>query len=230
LNARNIEPASKWANFFVGIGVRHELESFFPLLQAPEAETLLKTAYQWASLQTSTRNINTAAERAAKVVFALKTYARYDTTGEKVSARATEGIETVLTLYDNQLKQGVNVIRHYDPSLPEILCYSDELNQVWTNLIHNALQAMDNRGTLTVGVKQQDDAIHVRIADTGTGISPEVMPRIFEPFFTTKPSGEGSGLGLDIARKIVEKHGGQISVESVPGNTCFTVSLPLAGM
>ncbi|RMG07246.1 MAG: GHKL domain-containing protein, partial [Cyanobacteria bacterium J055] len=138
-----------------------------------------------------------------------------------------EGIETILTLYQNQLKHGVEVVRNFDSSLPKISCYPDELNQVWTNLIHNALQAMDNKGKLVIDACQTDGKIEVSITDSGAGISPEVLPKIFQPFFTTKPPGEGSGLGLDIVRKIIEKHQGTIEVDSVPGKTKFTVSLPI---
>jgi signal transduction histidine kinase len=178
------------------------------------------------SVQKSTRTITTATERAAKVVFALKNYARYDYSGEKVPANITEGIETVLTLYHNQIKQGVELRRNYEP-LPLLLCYPDELNQVWTNLVHNALQAMDYKGTLRIDAIKQNTNLIVSITDSGQGISAEIMPKIFEPFFTTKPLGEGSGLGLDIVKKIIEKHQGSISVNSVPGKTTFTVSLPL---
>ena len=198
-----------------------------PLLQDPESDNILDTAYQLVSLQKSTQTIITATERAAKVVFALKTYSRYDTTGEKVLAKIPEGIETILTLYHNQLKQGVEVIRNYQDSFPPILCYPDELNQVWTNLIHNALQAMENKGSLKIDVKQQDGSIVVSITDSGKGIPPEILPRIFEPFFTTKPAGEGSGLGLDIVKKIIDKHQGKITVDSSPGQTTFTVFLPI---
>jgi signal transduction histidine kinase len=121
----------------------------------------------------------------------------------------------------------VEVVRNYQAQLPAVLCYPDELNQVWTNLIHNALQAMDNQGTLTIEAVQKDTSVLVKITDSGKGIPPEILPKIFEPFFTTKPAGEGSGLGLDIVKKIIEKHQGKIDVESVPGKTAFTVSLPI---
>ena len=201
--------------------------NFSPYLSKLDSQDILTTAYQFASVQTSIRTIITAVDRAAKVVFALKTYARYDQRSEKIQANIIEGIETVLTLYQNQTKQGVEVIRNFDSSLPMLLCYPDELNQVWTNLIHNALQAMDNIGRLTIDVMQQGNHIYVKITDSGKGIPPEVMPKIFQPFFTTKPSGEGSGLGLDIVKKIIEKHQGQIEVDSIPGKTTFTVLLPL---
>jgi two-component system, NtrC family, sensor kinase len=183
-------------------------------------------AYQLSGLKDSAQNISIAVDRASKVVFALKSYARYDTSGEKFKANIIDGIETVLTLYQNQIKQGVEVVKNYH-EFPPILCYADELNQVWTNLIHNALQAMDNRGTLTIEALQENDFILVSIVDSGKGIEPEVLPKIFQPFFTTKPPGEGSGLGLDIVRKIVTKHDGKIQVESEPGRTAFTVSLPV---
>ncbi len=227
LEAQTIANADTIADTLVDIGVYEDISSFLPLLQDPESDNILNTAYQLASLQKSTQTIITATERAAKVVFALKTYSRYDTTGEKVLAKIPEGIETILTLYHNQLKQGVEVIRNYQDSFPPILCYPDELNQVWTNLIHNALQAMENKGSLKIDVKQQDGSIVVSITDSGKGIPSEIIPRIFEPFFTTKPAGEGSGLGLDIVKKIIDKHQGKIAVDSFPRKTTFTVFLPI---
>ena len=227
LESQGIDKADSLASTLVNIGVYNQIEPFLPFFKDLNSEVILKTAYQFATLQRSTRTISTATEKATKVVFALKSYARYDRSGEKVQALVTDGIETVLTLYHNQLKQGVEVIKNYEKPLPLILCYPDELNQVWTNLIYNALQAMDYQGTLKIEVRQDDENLLVSITDSGKGISPEIMPRIFEPFFTTKPLGEGSGLGLDIVKKILDKHQGKISVESIPGQTTFTVSLPI---
>ena len=228
IESQSIENADSISSILVNIGVYDEIELFLPLLKDPDSETILKTAYQFAMLVRSTRTITTATDRAAKVVFALKSYARYEHSGEKVQAQITEGIESILTLYHSQFKQGVEVIRNYSELLPSILCYPDELNQVWTNIIHNALQAMDYRGSLKIDVMQQNGEVLVSITDSGSGISPEIMPKIFEPFFTTKPPGEGSGLGLDIVKKILDKHSGKISVASVPGQTTFTVSLPIS--
>jgi two-component system, NtrC family, sensor kinase len=229
LAACEIENPSDLASLLVLIGIK-DIEPFLPLLKEPESENLLQTAYEFANVQSSIRSITTAAERAGKVVFALKNYAHYDNTGNKIYGEITEGIDTVLTLYSNQLKQHVTVIKNYEDYLPSILCYPDELNQVWTNIIHNALQAMEYRGTLTIEVKQQDGKIKASFTDSGKGIPPEIMPKIFQPFFTTKPAGEGSGLGLDIVQKIIDKHGGKIEVESVPGKTTFTISLPLKAL
>ncbi|MEQ9484526.1 trifunctional serine/threonine-protein kinase/ATP-binding protein/sensor histidine kinase [Coleofasciculus sp. F4-SAH-05] len=225
LEAEDIQNADTLADTLVDMGIYENIEEFFPLLKRPDSSHLLETAYKLSGLQRGTQTINTATERASKVVFALKTYSRYDESGVMIPANLTAGIETVLTLYQNQLKHGINVIRNYD-ELPLILCYADELNQVWTNLIHNALQAIDNKGTLTINVKQQDQQINVSITDSGKGIPPEIQAKIFQPFFTTKSAGEGSGLGLDIVKKIIEKHQGKIDVESIPGKTTFTVSLP----
>ncbi|MGE5656699.1 MAG: AAA family ATPase [Actinomycetota bacterium] len=226
LESHGFQNADTIADTFVDIGVYDDISPFLLLLQDSHHREILQMAYQLASLQRSTQTIMTATERAAKVVFALKTYARYNSSLEKVKTHIPEGIETVLTLYQNHLKQGVEVRRSYAPDLPPVLCYPDELNQVWTNLIHNALQAMDNKGVLKIDAKHQEDSLKVSIADNGKGIAPEILPRIFEPFFTTKPPGEGSGLGLDIVKKIVEKHEGEIEVSSIPGQTIFTVSIP----
>jgi signal transduction histidine kinase len=227
LESEGIGNADSLASILVNIGLLENLQEFLPLLKDPDSENIIKTAYDFASIHRSARTIATATERAAKVVFALKNYARYDVNGEKIQVNITDGIETVLTLYHNQINQGVEVVRNYQAQLPAVLCYPDELNQVWTNLIHNALQAMDNQGTLTIDAVQQDTSVKVKITDSGKGIPPEIWQKIFEPFFTTKPAGEGSGLGLDIVKKIIDKHQGKMDVESVPGQTAFTVSLPI---
>ena len=227
IESHSIDKAANVAKFLVGIGFVEDIEPLLPLLKDPEGENILKMAYQLANVKTSTHTIATASERAAKVVFALKTYARYDATGKKLKAQICEGLETVLTLYHNQLKQGVEVIRNYEENLPAIWCYPDELNQVWTNLIHNAIQAMENQGTLTIEASRQESGIAIRVTDSGPGIPPEIVPKIFQPFFTTKPPGEGSGLGLDIVKKIIDKHQGTIEVESQPGQTAFMVWLPV---
>ncbi|MGH8030744.1 MAG: sensor histidine kinase, partial [Arenimonas sp.] len=141
-----------------------------------------------------------------------------------------EGVETVLTIYQNQIKHGTELVRRFE-DVPPVRCLPDELNQVWTNLVHNALQAMDHKGTLTVGLDRDGDEVLVSIGDTGCGIPEEIRARIFDAFFTTKPAGEGTGLGLDIVRRIIEKHHGRIEVDSEVGRgTTFTVRLPIAGV
>ena len=143
-------------------------------------------------------------------------------------AMLQEGLETTLTIYQHQIRQGTELVCRY-AEMPPLRCLPDELNQVWTNLIHNALQAMNNAGTLTVDLKRVGDEAVVSIGDTGSGIPEEIRGRIFEAFFTTKPMGEGSGLGLDIVKKIVDKHKGRIDVQSEVGvGSTFTVYLPYA--
>ncbi|MEG3436830.1 response regulator [Pannus brasiliensis CCIBt3594] len=228
LETLGVEKAEAIADTLVDLGVydRERLEPFIPLVTRESAEKIIDTAYQLTTLQTSAKTIKIAAEKATKIVFALRNYTRYEQKGEPLLSNLVEGIETVLTLYHNQLKQGVEINREYRDT-PNILCYPDELNQVWTNLISNALQAMKNKGVLTLGVERLDREIQVTIADNGAGIPLEIQSRVFDPFFTTKPVGEGTGLGLDIARKIVEKHRGKMTLDSIPGRTTFTVSLPI---
>ena len=127
-----------------------------------------------------------------------------------------------------KIPNGISVVKEFDRGVPVIPAYAAELNQVWTNLIDNAIGAMGETGTLTVRTGREDDQIFVEIADTGPGIPPEIRPRIFQPFFTTKPVGEGTGLGLDISyRIVVNRHHGDIRVESSPGDTRFRVLLPI---
>jgi signal transduction histidine kinase len=212
---------------FISLGLYAQVDHYLPLLQDVNSDFVFETAYQLSTLTRSTENITTAVERASKVIFALKTFARYDQKGEKTVANLQEGLETVLTLYHNQIKQGIELLKEYDEIAP-ISCYPDELNQVWTNLLHNALQAMDYKGTLTVVISQQDHYAVVAITDSGQGIPPEIKEQIFTPFFTTKAAGEGSGLGLDIVKKIVNKHDGKIEVDSEVGfGTTFSIWLPM---
>ncbi len=165
-------------------------------------------------------------DRASKVTRALRSYAHTDHRDVTSWVKVSDGIDVVLTLYQNQLKQGVEVVRRYSDPDP-IYCYADDLNQLWTNLIQNAVHAMDGSGCLEIDVKQVDGELRASFTDTGEGIPPELQSRIFEPFFTTKDRGSGSGIGLFVACSIAEKHDGSIAVESRPGRTVFTVTLPV---
>ncbi len=226
LMAGGIENTEEIADSLVDMEIYDNIEELLPFFKLPDWEVVFNTAYQFSSFKKSISLIQRATAKSGKVVFALKSYAHFDSKQEKVQANLHDGIETVLTLYQNQLKHGIEVVKNYG-DLPKIMCYPDDLNQVWTNLIYNALQAMDYKGILTIETKQQEANLVIKFTDDGKGIPPEVIPKIFQPFFTTKSAGEGSGLGLDIVRKIVDKHEGTIAVESVPGQTSFTVSLPI---
>ncbi len=226
LEKHNIENATTIADTLVEMGIYGEIEIFLPLLTQPESHSILNMAYQLGCLQKSAQTITMASNSAAKVVFALKNFARYDHKGQKIKTNITESIETVLNLYHNKFTHHIQVIKNY-VELPPVLCYPDELNQVWTNLIHNALHAMNNKGTLQLEVARQDNYAVISIIDSGQGIADEISDKIFVPFFTTKPIGEGSGLGLDIVKKIIDKHDGKIEFQSIPGHTRFTVSIPI---
>ncbi|MDQ2696603.1 MAG: ATP-binding protein, partial [Pseudomonadota bacterium] len=134
-----------------------------------------------------------------------------------------EGIEDTLIILKHRLKYAITVHRDYDRTLPRITVYGSELNQVWTNLIANAADALNGQGHITIRTRRDGDRAAVEVIDDGPGIPEEVQSRIFEPFFTTKPVGKGLGLGLDITyRIVVDRHGGSIGVDSRPGRTCFT--------
>jgi signal transduction histidine kinase len=213
------------ADTFVQMGITENVTPFVALLQSRDRATIMELAVSLCSLFSNSENITIAVERASKIVFALKHYAHYENSEHKVPAKIPANLDVILTLYSNLLKKGVEVTRKYS-NIPEILCYPDELNQVWTNLIYNALQSMSGHGNLEIEVGEQVGQIFVKITDSGKGIPPEIQAKIFEPFFTTKATGEGSGLGLSIAKKIIDKHNGAIAVESIPGRTTFTVTLP----
>ncbi|MEA5420256.1 ATP-binding protein [Spirulina sp. CCNP1310] len=224
LEALGIGEAALVARICSEIGLREPPLAL--MTQMPDL-AWLEWIYQLVTMRISTHNIAIATDRAAKIVFALKRYAHSDQSGVRSPLDVESSLETVLTLYQNQIKQGVTVERDYTPNLPPLLGYPDELHQVWGNLIHNALQAMQNRGVLRIITRSTPTAIQVTITDSGPGIPGDILPQIFQPFFTTKVAGEGSGLGLDIVRKIVDRHKGEITVTSEPGCTTFTVCLPL---
>ena len=220
LEKQAIEETDTIASILVKLGLTNNIAPFITLLQEKNSIFILEAAYNLYLQQNNSQNIMLAVERASKIVFALKNYARQSHSGEMTRATIAEGIDLVLTIYHNQLKQGIEVIKDYE-DVPSTLCYPEELSQVWTNLIHNAIQAMNSKGKLKITVSHQDNQIKVQITDSGSGIPLAIQEKIFEPFFTTKPAGEGSGLGLDIVRKIINKHQGEIQVKSEPGNTTF---------
>lgn len=167
------------------------------------------------------------AERIAELVQSMKSYTLMDRGAQQI-VDVHEGLEDTLQLFSFKFKQGIEIHRSYDRSLPQILAYGSELNQAWTNLIDNAIDAMGGTGTLEISTKRDNNYVQVQITDSGRGIAPEIQSRVFEPFFTTKSVGRGSGLGLDAARRIVEnRHQGILSFRSKPGRTTFTVCLPL---
>jgi len=223
---RSIPDAESVAETFVGMRIYDGIEQFLPLFNSEECRRILHMADKVSSFYRSSEIITTATTRASNVILALKQYMRSDTPTMRLSSDIVDGIETVLTLYHNQIQYDIEVVREYKKR-PVIPCFPEDLIHVWMNLIHNAIYAMPGEGMLSLFVDEKDGNVIVTISDTGSGIPKEIQSKIFDPFFTTKPRGEGTGLGLDIVRKIVEKHDGRITLSSVPGKTEFTVILPV---
>lgn len=170
--------------------------------------------------------LENSTSRISDLIKAIKEYSYMDQAKQQ-EVDITKSLETTLTIMHHKLKRGITVTRNYEPDLPKIMAYGSELNQVWTNLIDNAADAMGESGKLRIRTARENDYIVVEIADSGPGIPADVKSRIFEPFFTTKGVGEGTGLGLDFVYRIVRGMHGQISVDSVPGDTRFAVRLPI---
>lgn len=191
----------------------------------------LGAALHWVasslSLDALLREVREATRRVSDLVSAVRSYTQLDR-GSLQRVDVTEGIESSLTILSHKLRAGVTVERRYDPALPAIDAYAGELNQVWTNVIDNAVDAMDGSGRITVVTRRAGDSVVVEIGDTGPGMTAEVAARVFEAFYTTKEVGRGTGLGLDIARRIVEeRHGGAIEVDTGPSGTTMRVRLPV---
>jgi signal transduction histidine kinase len=192
---------------------------------------IVEGAMRWIGYSVETEllmnEIQDSAERISSLVDAAGQYSQLDRAPfQRVDVH--ELLRSTLVMLSSKLGDGISVVEEFDPSLPQISAFAAELNQVWTNIIDNAIAAMAGHGTLTIRTGREGDFLVVEIADTGPGIPPDVLPRIFEPFFTTKPVGEGTGLGLDISSRIVvNKHHGDLQVTSTPGDTRFRVLLPL---
>lgn len=173
------------------------------------------------------REVEESARRISEIVKALKTYSfRGESTARTVDLR--EGIESTLVMMRSKLRAGINVVREYEKDLHPVDAFGAELNQVWTNLIDNAIDALGGRGVITVRTRNDGDHVEVEFEDDGAGIPEDQKQNLFQPFFTTKPPGAGTGLGLSTSRNIVRKHGGTINVMSRPGSTKFVVRLPKA--
>ncbi|GIE93132.1 ATP-binding protein [Paractinoplanes rishiriensis] len=192
---------------------------------------LLDQAIHWIGYALETEqlmsDIEDATGRVSSLVSAAKQYSQMDRAAHQwIDVHG--GLDSTLVMLNHKIGNGVTVVKDYDRTLPQIPAHPAELNQVWTNLIDNAVQAMNGAGTLTVRTHRDDEHVIVSIGDTGPGVPDDLKKRVFEPFFTTKPVGEGTGLGLDISyRIVVNGHGGDIHLESRPGDTQFKVRLPL---
>jgi signal transduction histidine kinase len=225
------EVSQPWdlAGVFVAAGLApHDLERVADAV----APSFLEPALRWLAYTVETETllveIGDSTSRISKLVDAAKQYSQMDRTPHQpTDLRA--GLDATLVMLGGKIRPGITVVKDYDPDLPQVPAYAGELNQVWTNLIVNALDAMAGEGTLTVRTAREGACALVEVADTGPGIPEDLRPRVFEPFFTTKPVGQGTGLGLDVSwRIVVQRHGGDLRVTSVPGDTRFQVVLPLS--
>jgi signal transduction histidine kinase len=213
LARRNIQPAV--------------LESLFAKLDGETARAALVRIAASAEVAGLLHEIESSTTRISDLVRAIKEYTYLDQSPVQ-NVDIVKSLETTLTILNHKLKQGVVVRRDYERVPLLVNSFGSELNQVWTNIIDNAIDAMNGRGELRVRTYRDDDCVVVEIGDNGPGISLDVQPHIFEPFFTTKAVGEGTGLGLDTVQRIVKKHRGSIQVSSKPGDTLFQVWLPMS--
>jgi signal transduction histidine kinase len=203
------------------------LESLFAVLDAGTARAALVRIAASVEIANLLNEIESSTSRISDLVRAIKEYTYMDQAPVQ-NVDIVKSLETTLTILNHKLKRGVAVQRDYQRIPLLVNSFSSELNQVWTNLIDNSIDAMGGKGELRVRTYRDNGCVVVEIGDNGPGISPEVEPHIFEPFFTTKGVGEGTGLGLDTVQRIVKKHRGNIQVTSQPGDTRFQVWLPLA--
>lgn len=218
-----------WIYAPVLVNLGYPEESIQPKVEGFQGDGL-EALFEWleATLNTYTllEEIKEGARRIGEIVKALKTYVYLDQAPVQ-EVDIHEGLDNTLVMLRSKLKSGINVRREYSPDLPRIQAYGSELNQVWTNLIDNAIDAMDGKGDLTLRTEHKGQNVIVEVQDNGAGIPEEIQNKLFSPFFTTKPVGKGTGLGLNISYNIIQKHAGEIKIFSRPGKTCFTVVLPV---
>jgi len=227
MNGRNIANASRLASGLVEAGVdRSMLEELGAKYRDGVLSHVLARLVSSVGAERLTREIEASTGRISELVRAIKEYTYMDQAPEQ-EVDVHRGIESTLTMLKFRLKRGVEVKREFEPNLPRVCARGSELNQVWTNLIDNAIDAMGGKGQLVIRTSRELDFILVEIIDNGPGIPDVLKPHLFEPFFTTKGVGEGTGIGLDTVYRIVRAHRGEVTFESRPGRTSFQVRLPL---
>ena len=227
LEDHGIEEGWRMAPVLADGGITIELLDQADQLFSPEMlPVVLERGSATLAIERLLQGIESSSGRISSLIQSIKEYTFMDQ-GMEQEVDIHRGLENTLTMLAHELKAGIKVNRIYDHSLPKICAWGSELNQVWTNLIDNAVDAMGGRGTLTVRTAKELDLALVQISDDGPGIPSEVQDRIFEPFFTTKGVGQGTGLGLDVVYRIIRKHRGSIHFTSQPGETVFQVRLPI---
>ena len=253
LQENNIQNSEMVAEDIIDLGLSENLENLKLDFGLQNFSEIIRACKILKGIQKKANVINLSSDRVSKIVKSLKSFMHFEESEEMVASNLKENMETVLTILNNKLKNSIEVIKHYDP-IPPIYCFPDELNQIWTNLIHNSIQAMQGNGIIQIEIKlvstpdlknlqspipitykveeeniekySYNQYLSITIEDNGPGIPPEIQKKIFEPFFTTKKAGEGSGLGLHIIQKILSKHKGYLELHSIPARTRFTIYLP----
>jgi len=227
LNSHNIPDAWKFAPTIVDLGFSDvQLDNLADQFSADQLGKVI--AWMGASFNSFSllEEINQGSERISEIVKSLKSYVYLDQAPVQ-AVDIHEGINNTLVMLRHKLKEGIEVKRDYAEGIPPIQAYGSELNQVWTNIIDNAIDAMNGKGEINITTRQEGDWVIVDLEDNGPGIPEEIQEEVFSPFFTTKAVGKGTGLGLNISYKIIEKHAGEVKVFSKPGKTRFQVSLPI---
>ncbi|WP_207435568.1 ATP-binding protein [Sabulibacter ruber] len=229
MEERNLEDPYALAEVFVDTNLAvEELDRLDKILEGQYLNEVLEWIASALSTERAICDIQTASQRIFDLVRAVKVYSHMDQGQDKQSVSLQDGIQSTLTMLGHKLREKrIKVTQTFPADLPPVRVFPGEINQVWTNIIDNAIDALPPDGTLDITAWAERHWVKVRIQDNGSGIPAEALSRIFDPFFTTKPVGKGTGLGLDIVRKIIQHHGADISVKSVPGQTEFTVQLPL---
>jgi signal transduction histidine kinase len=226
LDAEGVEDVNRKARLLMKLRAHQNPLDYLPLLQHPESDFILEVASNIADVVNSTHNINNAVERVSRVVYALKALSGDDVLRAPIVAPLQPDMDKALAKYASQM-QNVELVQDYQPDMPPIHADHDAMEQLCIHLVMNALQAMNYSGKLSIGLKAEKNHAIITVADTGSGITEDIKDRIFEPFFTTRLSGEGSGMGLAIVKRIVEQHRGTIDVQTEVGmGTTLTVTLP----
>ena len=229
LEEHDIEHADDIAETFVDFGLTpKQLEQIEQIIEGQGLGTILWWLESTLSMEKLVQDIRVSADRINTLIRAIKQYSHMDRAFTMEKTDVYEGIRSTLIMLKHELKKkAIKLEKDMDPELPAIQAFPGELNQVWTNLFTNAIDAMEEGGTLTIRTFAERGMVCVKVEDTGEGIPREDLTRIFDPFFTTKPMDKGTGMGLDIVKRIVDRHQAEIRVESQPGNTVFTLCFPL---
>ncbi|HEX9960399.1 MAG TPA: ATP-binding protein [Pyrinomonadaceae bacterium] len=229
LEARSVENAWQFAHVLTEAGVDAEkLEILAGRIRGELLEDVIRRVTVQVKVARLAGEIKTSVSRISDLVGAIKEYSYMDRAGVQ-EIDLHKGLDNTLLILKYKLKKkNISIVREYDENLPKLTAHGSLLNQVWTNLIDNAVDAMPDGGRLKIKTKLEPGNVLIEIRDNGAGIPPEIQPHIFEPFYTTKDVGDGTGLGLDTVQRIVRKHRGNVRFETKPGDTCFQVRLPLA--